>query len=81
MRRIKTIAQKIDEMIESYAKLNREAHDMIDLYLDELRLAVNPGVPIGSLKQMTFNRAGSSLDMIAALKILRERKCPQLLNG
>jgi len=75
MRKIKTVVQKIDEMIEGYEKLNREAHDMIDLYLDELRLTVNPGIPVGSLKQMTFNRAGSSLDMIAALKILRERKC------
>jgi hypothetical protein len=75
MRRIKTIAQKIDEMIEGYTKLNREAHDMIDLYLDELRLTANPGISVGSLKQITFNRAGSSLDMIKALEILKNRKC------
>jgi len=75
MRKIKTIAEKIDEMIEGYEKLNREANDMMDLYLDELRLRC-PTVPISSLKQMEFNRAGSSRDMIEALKILKDRKCP-----
>jgi hypothetical protein len=74
MRKIKTIAEKIDEMIEGYEKLNRDANDMLDLYLDELRLTC-PGVPIGSLKMMTFNRAGSTRDMIEVLKILKERKC------
>jgi len=73
---IKSIAQKIDEMIEGYEKLNHEAHDMFDLYLDELRLTENPGIPVGSLKQMIFNKAGSSWDMVEMLKILRQRKCP-----
>jgi len=48
VRKIKTIAEKIDEMIASYEQLNSEAHEMIDLYLDELRLEC-PGIPIGSL--------------------------------
>jgi hypothetical protein len=76
MGKIKTIAEKIDEMIASYEKLNREAHEMIDLYLDELRLEC-PGIPIGSMKQMEIhNRAGSSLNVPRALQILKERKCP-----
>jgi hypothetical protein len=75
MRKIKTIAEKIDEMIASYEKLNREAHEMIDLYIDELRLAC-PGIPIGAMKQMEItNRAGSSLNVPRALQILKERKC------
>ena len=75
MRKIKTSAEKIDEMIASYEKLNREAHEMIDLYLDELRLEY-PDIPVGSLKQMEFaNRAGASLNVPRALQILRERKC------
>jgi len=73
---IKTIAQKIDEMIASYEELNQEANTMFDLYCDELRLTTNPGIPVGSLKQLVFNRAGSSRDMVEALKVLRERKCP-----
>ena len=75
MRKIKTIAEKIDEMIVSYEQLNREAHEMIDLYIDELRLEC-PGMPIASMKQMEItNRAGSSLNMPKALQILKERKC------
>ena len=75
MRNIKTIGEKCDELIADYERLNRVANDMLDLYCDELRLSA-PGIPIGSLKQMTFNKAGSTRDMVEALKILKERKCP-----
>jgi len=76
MRKIKTIAEKIDQMIASYEMLNREAHDLIDLYIDEVRLQC-PGIPIGSLKQMEItNPAGTSLNVPRALKILRDRKSP-----
>jgi len=74
LRRIKTVPEKIDELIASYEMLNREAHDMLDLYIDEARLAY-PSIPIGQLKQLAFVRAGSSMNMIAALRILKERKC------
>jgi hypothetical protein len=37
MRKIKTMAEKIDEMIADYERLNREAHDMMDPYIDEVR--------------------------------------------
>jgi hypothetical protein len=75
VRKVKTIAEKIDEMIASYEQLNREAHEMIDLYIDELRLEC-PGMPIGAMKQMEItNRAGSSLNVPRALQILKERKC------
>jgi hypothetical protein len=75
MRQIKTIAEKIDEMIASYEKLNHEAHEMIDLYIDELRLEY-PGIPIGTMKQMEItSRAGSTLNVPRALQILKERKC------
>jgi hypothetical protein len=75
MGRIKTIAERIDEMIASYEKLNREAHEMFDLYIDQLRLEC-PGTPMGSLKQLEITeRAGSSLNVPRALQILKERKC------
>ena len=80
MRKIKTIAEKIDEIIASYEQLNREAHKMIDLYIDELRLKY-PGIPIGAMKQMEItNRAGSSLNVPRALQILKERKCSPSLK-
>ena len=80
MRKIKTIAEKIDEMIASYEKLNCEAHEMIDLYIDERRLEC-PSIPIASMKQMEItNRAGSSLNVPQALRILKERKCSPSLK-
>jgi hypothetical protein len=67
-------AEKIDEMIASYEKLNREAHEMFDLYVDELRLT-HPGIPIGSLKQLEItNPAGTTLNIPKALRILKERR-------
>jgi hypothetical protein len=76
VRRIKTVAEKIDELIASYEMLNREAHDLIDLYIDEVRVQC-PGIPIGSVKQMEItNPAGTSLNVPKALEILRDRKCP-----
>jgi hypothetical protein len=80
MKRIKTIAEKIDEMIAAYEHLNREAHEMFDLYIEELRLE-RPGMPIGAMKQMEItNRAGTSLNVPRALEILRDRKCPRSLR-
>ena len=80
MRKIKTVAEKIDEMIASYEKLNREAHEMIALYIDARRLEC-PGIPIASMKQMEItNRAGSSLNVPQALRILKERKCSPSLK-
>ena len=52
MRKIKTVAEKIDEMIASYEKLNREAHEMIDLYIDARRLEC-PGSAWRSLGDFT----------------------------
>jgi hypothetical protein len=74
MRKIKTIPDKIDEMIASCEKLNSEAHEMIDLYIDQLRLEC-PGMPIGTMKQIEITTAGSSLNVPRALQILKERKC------
>ena len=56
MGKIKTIGEKIDAMIASYEQLNREAHEMIDLYIDERRLEC-PGIPIGAMKQMEINQS------------------------
>ena len=75
MRKIKTTAEKIDERIASHEQLNCEAHEMIDLYIDERRLKC-PGIPIASMKQMEItNRAGCSLNVPQALRILKEKKC------
>jgi hypothetical protein len=74
MRKIKTIAVKIDEMLADYERLNREAHAMLDLYLDEVRLAY-PYTPTAALKQTEFAKAGSTWNVPEMLRILKERKC------
>lgn len=72
--RIKTVAQRIDEMLVEYAKLDREAHDLIDLYVDELRLE-KPNAPIGVIKQTEIlNPAGATLNIPRALRVLQERR-------
>jgi hypothetical protein len=77
MGKIKTIAEKIDEMIASYEELNREAHTMIDLYIDELRLQF-PRNPFGSLKMAAITGpAGASLNVPQALRILKEKTAPR----
>jgi hypothetical protein len=72
-RKIVTVPERIDQIIASYAELNREAHELLDLATHELR-AECPGVPFGVLKQCKFNnRAGTTLNIPKALEILREK--------
>jgi hypothetical protein len=72
-RPIKTVAQRIDEMLAEYAKLDHEAHQLIDFYVDELRLE-RPNIPIGVIKQTeVLNRAGTTLNVPRALQLVQER--------
>jgi hypothetical protein len=75
-RKITTPAERIDQLVASYEELDREAHDLLDLAVAEY-VAGKPGVSIGAVKQCEFtNRAGSTLNVPAALRILRERLRP-----
>jgi hypothetical protein len=72
-RKIVTPAERIDQMIAAYEKLNREAHDLLDLAVAEY-IARSPGIPAGVVKQLRYtNRAGTTIDIPAALRILREK--------
>jgi hypothetical protein len=72
--RIKTVAKRIDEMLAEYAELDREAHNLIDLYVDELRFDM-PNVPIGVIKQTEiWNRAGTTVNIPRALRVVQERR-------
>ena len=72
--RIKTVAQRVDEMLVEYAKLDREAHDLIDLYVGELRLE-KPNAPIGVIKQTEIlNPVGATVNIPRALRVLQERR-------
>jgi hypothetical protein len=68
-----TPVARIDQMLATYEKLNREANDLLDLATAEL-VAEHPGIPAGVLKQREFtNRAGSMLNVPAALRLLRKK--------
>ena len=71
-RKIVTPVERIDRMIDAYGNLNREAHEMMDRWVAEY-LAECPGVPAGVVKQSQFTgRAGYTLDIPAALRLLRK---------
>jgi hypothetical protein len=72
-RKTTTPIEHIDHMLAAYETLNREANDLLDFATAEL-VAEHPGIPAGVLKQREFtSRAGSMLNIPAALRILREK--------
>ena len=65
--------RRLDIIIEQLEKLHDDAQRLFDLHTEELRHEC-PGIPFGVLKTCELTgRAGSSLDYIAALKLLREK--------
>jgi hypothetical protein len=76
-RKIKTVVERIDEMLAEYEKLDDEAHELFDLHIAEMRAEL-PGIPFGVLKQCEIAaRAGTALNIPKALRQLRERRRPQ----
>jgi hypothetical protein len=64
---------RLDDIIAQLEKLHKDADGILDAYVDELRCSTL-GIPFGVLKTCEIaNRAGSTLDRIAALKMLRDR--------
>ena len=70
--KITTVAERIDQILASYAELDREAHNLIDLHVAEMML--EHGGTIGILKQSEFtSRAGYTLNVPEALRLLRKK--------
>jgi hypothetical protein len=68
---------RLDDIIEQLEKLHKDAQDIFDAHIDVLRCQT-PGIPFGVLKSCELTGpAGSSLNYIAALKIVRERMTGQ----
>ena len=64
---------RLDDIIVQLEKLHEEAQGIFDAHIDELRCRT-PGIPFGVLKSCEIaSPAGSSLNYIAALKIVREK--------
>jgi hypothetical protein len=64
---------RLDRIIRELAQLHKEAQDIFDAHIDVVRCQ-NPGIPFGVLKGCEIaNPAGSKLNYIAALKIVRDK--------
>ena len=64
---------RLDNIIEQLEKLHKDAQGIFDAHVDELRCQI-PGIPFGTLKACEITgRAGSALNYVAALKLLREK--------
>ena len=73
-RKIKTVVERIDEMLADYEKLDDEAHKLFDLHIAEMRVEL-PGVPFGVLKQCEITaRAATTLNIPKALGLLRDKR-------
>jgi hypothetical protein len=64
---------RLDSIISQLEGLQKEAQGIFDAHVEEVRCGA-PGIPFGILKACEItNRAGSSLNYVAALKLLREK--------
>jgi hypothetical protein len=62
-------------MLAAYEALNGEANDLIDRYIEDVVRSQCPGIPVGSLRAMEItNRAGFTLNVPEALRILRQAR-------
>jgi len=61
---------RIDRMIADFEKLQREAAEVIDVYVENVRGAL----PFGVVRQIEVtNRAGVTLNYPAALRLVKDR--------
>lgn len=64
---------RLDNIIKELERLHGDAQDIFDAHIEVVRCQT-PGIPFGVLKSCEIaNPAGSSLNYIAALKIVREK--------
>jgi hypothetical protein len=69
-------AAHLDAIIAGYERLREEADEIIDAYVEELRER-HPGVPASTLRSREINnRAGSMLNIAAAMKLIRRNLFP-----
>jgi hypothetical protein len=64
---------RLDRIIRELENLHKEAQDIFDAHVDFVR-CTSPGIPWGVLKACEIaTPAGSALNYIAALEIVREK--------
>jgi hypothetical protein len=63
---------RLDAIIADWQRLQQDAGEIIDAYVDELR-ETHPGVPAASLRNRAItSRAGSTMDVAAAMRLIRK---------
>jgi hypothetical protein len=63
---------RLDAIIADWQRLQQDAGEIIDAYVDELR-ETHPGVPAASLRSRAItSRAGSTMDIAAAMRLIRK---------
>jgi hypothetical protein len=63
---------RLDAIIAGYERLQKEADEIIDAYVEELR-ETQPGIPAASLRSLAItNRAGSTINVAAAMRLIRK---------
>lgn len=72
---------RLDRIMRELGQLHDEAQDIFDAHVEVLRCQ-NPGIPFGTIKMCEIaGPAGSSLNYIEALKIVREKITGQPYPG
>jgi hypothetical protein len=73
-KRIK-VAERIDELLKIYERLNIESNLLIDSYVDEVVAPRTPGVPKGVLRNLEFgNRFPPAANYVEILRYLRHAR-------
>jgi hypothetical protein len=64
---------RLDNILDQLQRLQRDADSILDAYTDERMSNSPPGTSFGTVKHWVFRSAGSTLDRVTALKLVREK--------
>lgn len=64
---------RLDSIIAGLEKLQKDADEIINTYTEGLLCNAAPGVSWGATKHRLIAPAGSTLNYVAALKLVREK--------
>ena len=67
---------RLNDIIRKLEVLQKDANEIIDTYTEGLLCNAAPAVSWGATKHQLMAPAGSTLNYVAALKLLRDRRFP-----
>jgi hypothetical protein len=63
---------RLDSIVEQLQRLQHDANGILDAYIDEQMSNCPPGTSFGAMKHWVLRSVGSTLDYVAALKLVRD---------